>query len=102
MQHRMEVGLHKYISDDITIINYATYTAKVIMKNNELVYENDILGMWDMERYITLLMGEIPRLSDDVNGYGPMGKDFISHVDVPNEVKSTFYELKQEYAEMVC
>ena len=52
------------------------------------------LGMWDMERYITLLMGEIPRLSDDKNGYGPQGKNFISHVDIPQEVRDAFEELK--------
>ena len=25
--------------------------------------------MWDMDRYVNLLMGEIPRLRDDGNGY---------------------------------
>lgn len=101
MQYRMEAGLKKYISKDITIINYATYTANVVVKHNELTYENDILGMWDMKRYITLLMGEIPRLSDDENGYGPMGNNFIAHVDIPEEVKIAFSELKDQYAEMI-
>lgn len=42
-------------------------------------------------------MGEIPRLSDDENGYGPKGKDFIAHVDIPTEVKNAFEELCEEY-----
>lgn len=53
----------------------------------------DIWGMWDIDRYISLLMGEIPRLSDDENGYGPKGKNFIAHVDITSEVKNAFDEL---------
>ena len=101
MQHRMEAGLRKYINDNITIINYAVYSAKVIVKNSKLAFEDEILGMWDMDRYITLLMGEIPRLADNEDGYGPRGKGFIAHVDIPNEVEEAFLELKEVYSGMV-
>lgn len=101
MQHRMEAVLRKYISTDITIINFASYAAKVVVEDNELTYENNIFGMWDIEHYISLLMGEIPRLCDNVNGYGPKGKNFIEHVHIPNEVHNAFLELKKEYGEMV-
>ena len=57
--------------------------------------------MWDMDRYITLLMGEIPRLSDSKDGYGPNGKNFIAHVDIPEEVVKAFSELQQEYPDKV-
>lgn len=73
----------------------------MIVKDSQLVYEEDIKGMWDMNRYITLLMGEIPRLSDSIEGYGPNGKGFIAHVDIPGEVETAFSELKKEYAGMV-
>jgi len=101
MQHRMEAGLRKYVSDDVTIINYAVYCAHVIVKDSKLVFEKEIWGMWDMDRYITLLMGEIPRLSDDGNGYGPKGKGYIAHVDMPKEVKDAFKELKKEFADKI-
>lgn len=101
MQHRMEAGLRKYIDDSIIIVNYAVYSAKVIIKNLNLVFENEILGMWEMDRYITLLMGEIPRLSDNEDGYGPKGKGFIAHVNIPNEVEKAFLELKEVYSDMV-
>ena len=32
-------------------------------------------------------MGEVPRLRDDEHGYGPLGRGFIAHVDVPDEVE---------------
>lgn len=101
MQYRMEAGLRKYVSNNIIIINYAVYSAKVIIDNSTLTYEENIWGMWDMNRYISLLMGEIPRLSDDENGYGPKGKDFIAHVDIPLEVRNAFNELYNEYSELV-
>lgn len=101
MQYRMEAGLRKYVNNNIKIINYAVYSAKVIADNCALKYEKNIWGMWDMNRYISLLMGEIPRLSDDENGYGPKGKDFIAHVDIPLEVRNAFNELYNKYSELV-
>jgi uncharacterized SAM-binding protein YcdF (DUF218 family) len=97
MQRRMAAGLKKYVNDNVTIINYATYCAKVLNQNDELVYEENIHGMWTIERYVNLLMGEIPRLSDDENGYGPNGKNYIAHVDIPEYVKIAFEELKMVF-----
>lgn len=101
MQHRMEAGLKKYTDSNVQIINYAVYSTRVIVENSALTYDRSILGMWDIDRYISLLMGEIPRLSDDENGYGPKGKNFIAHVDIPVEVKNAFDELYIEYAGLI-
>lgn len=98
MQRRMEAGMRKYVNDDVLIINYAVYMATVVEKNHTLMYEEQIIGMWDVERYVNLLMGEIPRLSDDKNGYGPDGKNFIVHVDIPKEVKVAFDKLSKVYS----
>ena len=101
MQYRMEAGLRKYVSSDINIINYASYRANIIVKDDSLTYDTDIYGMWDVDRYVNLLMGEIPRLTDDANGYGPNGKDFIAHVDISDRVLKAFNELKNEYGQEV-
>ena len=101
MQHRMEATLRKYVNSDVKIINYSTYSAEIMIKNHELTYTDEIWGMWDMERYISLLLGEIPRLSDDEAGYGPRGKNFIAHVDIPADVKRAFDELQKIYSELV-
>lgn len=100
MQYRMEAGLRKY-EKDITIINYAAYSARVIVRHSELGFEKDIHGMWDMERYISLLLGEIPRLTDDQNGYGPKGKNYIAHVDIPESAANAFTELSAVYSRLV-
>ena len=54
-----------------------------------------------MERYIGLLMGEISRLRDDEKGYGPKGKDYIVHIDIPDNVKKAFSELEQKYGNLI-
>lgn len=46
--------------------------------------------MWPMKRYLELVMGEIPRMRDDSNGYGPRGKGIIPHVDIPAEVEQAY------------
>ena len=100
MQHRMEAGLRKY-APDMRIINYAVYDAKVVLKDSELAFDKEIWGMWDMDRYINLLLGEIVRLADDRGGYGPKGSNFIAHVEIPAKVREAFSELEKEYAGMV-
>ena len=96
MQNRMDAGLRKYVPEK-TIINYSAYFAEVIPKDEELYYAKKIHGMWSLERYVNLLMGEIPRLTDNEEGYGPKGKDFIAHIEVPIIVQEAFDELKYVY-----
>jgi hypothetical protein len=99
----MDAGFRKYLQDSkVEVINFASYQVKVEVKNEKLVIEpTGIWGMWDIERYISLLMGEIPRLIDDANGYGPNGKNYIAHVDIPVNALKAFEELKEEYRDLV-
>lgn len=46
-----------------------------------------------LDRYMQLIMGEIPRLKDDINGYGPKGNGFIEHVDIPYSVEESYSKL---------
>lgn len=103
MQCRMDAGFRKYFKDSkVQLINFASYKVKVQVKNEKLVIEpSDIWGMWDIEKYISLLMGEIPRLLDNSDGYGPKGKNYIAHVDIPMEVLKAFQELKEEYGHLI-
>jgi uncharacterized SAM-binding protein YcdF (DUF218 family) len=51
---------------------------------------------WSADRFLSLVLGEIPRLRDDEKGYGPRGRDFLVHVDIPDEVESDFEGLVRE------
>ena len=96
MQNRMDAGFRKYCPCDTALINYATYKVHFTVQNDKLCLEqNNIWQMWNIDKYIELLMGEIPRLTDNINGYGPQGKDFIAHVDIPQEVHSAYQYLYQ-------
>ncbi|KAF9766645.1 hypothetical protein IL306_000927 [Fusarium sp. DS 682] len=52
--------------------------------------DSHIDGIWSMERFMSLLVGEIPRMRDDENGYGPQGKGSIAHVDTPQDVEDAW------------
>jgi uncharacterized SAM-binding protein YcdF (DUF218 family) len=47
-------------------------------------------GTWTFARYNGLLLGEMARLHDDENGYGPRGKNFIPHIDIPAAVWESY------------
>jgi uncharacterized SAM-binding protein YcdF (DUF218 family) len=50
---------------------------------------------WTMERFLALIMGEIRRLHDDENGYGPKGQGFLPHVDIPVAVLESHERLSR-------
>ncbi|KAL4741423.1 hypothetical protein BDV11DRAFT_183065 [Aspergillus similis] len=54
-------------------------------------------GLWPLERFISLILGEIPRLRDDEDGYGPRGRDFIPHVEVPVDIEAAWTRLRASF-----
>lgn len=52
---------------------------------------------WPFDRWASLIVGEVPRLRDDADGYGPSGRGFIAHVDVPAAVTRAHSELLQAH-----
>jgi hypothetical protein len=103
MQRRMDAGFRKiWAHKKVEIINFAPYRAKVTVKQDTLCFEDSHMeGLWSMEHYISLQTGEIPRLSDTEDGYGPKGKGYIAHVDIPLEVQEAFEWLKIHYSDAV-
>lgn len=95
MQRRMSATLEKY-EPDMRIINFATYEVEIIEKSKKLLYRNIPEGMWEIERYQSLLLGEIVRLRDDKYGYGPNGENYIAHVEMPTQVDEAFAYLSDK------
>lgn len=94
MQRRMTAGLKKY-APDMHVLNYACSQVKFDANpdTGEIIYIDPPEGMWDMDRYITLMLGDIQRLQDNESGYGPKGKNYIAHVDIPDNVLQAWKEL---------
>lgn len=56
---------------------------------------------WPAGRWAALVVGEVPRLRDDADGYGPRGRGFIAHVDVPDEVEAAHAAVLAAHPEWV-
>ena len=57
--------------------------------------------VWSRERFRSLIVGEIRRLRDDAEGYGPRGKNFIDHLEVPADVLAAYARLAAAHPESV-
>jgi uncharacterized SAM-binding protein YcdF (DUF218 family) len=101
MQLRSHASFIKEWADEETlIISYCPFIPQLKVSESGYEYINEgINGLWTMDRFIDLIMGEIPRLRDDANGYGPKGKGFISHVDIPERVLDSYQRLISYYRE---
>lgn len=95
MQRRMGAAFRLHASPATRLINYASHQTTVALTGGMLTYPAPPQGMWPVDRYVTLLMGEVPRLTDDANGYGPAGRGYIAHVGVPPEVSRAFTYLRE-------
>ncbi|MDR3598412.1 YdcF family protein [Clostridium sp.] len=93
MQLRTYASFSKYINNKkVELINYAPFIP--VVDSNLKLTNKDINGIWSEQRYLELIMGEIPRLRDDINGYGPAGRNFIVHVNIPREIEECYKNLK--------
>lgn len=54
-------------------------------------------GLWTKDYFLSLVLGEIPRLRDDRNGYGPKGTGYIESLEIPTEVLSAYEKLSNHY-----
>lgn len=109
MQLRME-AVCRHDWPGVQPVSFATYATRVVVGEapsesgdplDALAFCPVPLGMWATRRYLALLMGEIPRLTDGPDGYGPRGKNFLVHVDIPAEVEAAFVRLREAFPECV-
>lgn len=92
MQLRSYASFYKYLKDRNTIIiNYSPFIPE--LDGNMKFINKNVDGIWDFTRYLDLISGEIPRLRDDNKGYGPNGKNFIAHIDIPSDILEKYNEL---------
>ncbi|KAI9925347.1 hypothetical protein AWENTII_011825 [Aspergillus wentii] len=98
MMRRTIASFKKAYEDVIHIpefIGYPVFVPRMTVKDVVLAYDDSIpTALWPQSRFLELLIGEIPRLRDDENGYGPNGKGFIPHVEVPHRVEEAWMRLR--------
>ncbi len=77
-------------------LNWPVIVPQLVMRDGIVDFDSRLPpGLWAPNRYVSLLMGEIPRLRDDENGYGPRGHGFIDHVDIPDDVRAAHAHLSR-------
>lgn len=70
----------------------------LVSQETHTMFRSGVKGLWPVARYLSLALGEIPRIRDDANGYGPQGRDFITHVDIPPAVINAWEILTSDAA----
>lgn len=79
--------------------SFTSFAPFVPSVDERLEFTNDgVLGLWDFDRFIALLLGEIPRLRNAPGGYGPLGLGFIDPVDIPPVIEHAHSRLSKRYA----
>ncbi len=71
-------------------VSFAPFAPLVEQTKAGYQVKGDIEGTWTFDRFVSLVLGEVLRLRDDENGYGPKGKNFIDHVEVPPEILDAY------------
>ena len=103
MQRRTHASFRQAFRDlpDTVLVNFPTLVPRVLAQGGALRFDDlEPESLWPMERFVSLVMGEIPRLRDDERGYGPKGRGFIPHVEIPPEVEAAHARLLRALGKM--
>lgn len=104
MQRRTEATFRRVWApgSKTRFINFPTFIPSVYADNGAVRFENaDRAGLWSMERFISLVLGEIPRLRNDENGYGPRGRGYIVEVQIPASVNAAYKRLREVFEGLI-
>ncbi|MFN3404302.1 MAG: YdcF family protein [Cytophagaceae bacterium] len=95
LQRRSEASFRKVFGGNFEFYSYASFIPLVQGNHEILEYcDESCLQFCDLDRLLSLVMGEIPRLADNEDGYGPRGRNYIIHVDIPQDIVESFEKLK--------
>lgn len=93
MQRRTDASFRHVWQDrpDVQFINWPTFTPQLEQQDGGLVYRGETdASLWTWPRFASLMLGEIPRLRNGPQGYGPLGKGFIVAVEIPAQIEEAY------------
>lgn len=79
LQQRSHLATLKHLDPGCMLFSYAPFIPRA-----------EGIRPWPDERFFELVLREIPRITDNENGYGPKGRNFIVHADIPPEVVQSY------------
>jgi uncharacterized SAM-binding protein YcdF (DUF218 family) len=98
MQRRTAASFQRAYADapEVRLLSHATFVPALTGAGEAVRFAGpERAGLWPVDRFVSLVMGEVPRLRDDGLGYGPRGRGFIAHVEVPAEVEAAHQRLRR-------
>ncbi|MBO1299185.1 MULTISPECIES: YdcF family protein [unclassified Enterococcus] len=95
LQRRTKATFEKeWGKTSVDFYNYVPILPQVTESTKGFSFSDQRLNdLWPADYFQALVLGEMVRLKDDAQGYGPNGKGFIGHVDIPDEVWSAYLRL---------
>lgn len=83
---------------EVDFISWPVFVPQLVLQDDQPVITGarSQQGLWTLERYVSMMLGEVQRLRDDHQGYGPLGLGFIGHVDIPHAVEQAWQRLMAE------
>jgi len=96
MQRRTHACFRRCLRDDpgMVVSSYAPFVPEVTQGD---VKGPDGSTVWTLRRFTALLLGEMRRLRDAEDGYGPKGADFIDHIEIPSDVMDAYRRVAGEH-----
>ncbi|MBU9854293.1 YdcF family protein [Rahnella bonaserana] len=97
MQLRTDASFRHVWRDrpDVTFLNWPVLVPQLEREGDGLRFAGEgHHSLWSLPRFVSLLLGEIPRLRNAPGGYGPRGAGFIAEVDIPAEIEEIYARLK--------
>jgi uncharacterized SAM-binding protein YcdF (DUF218 family) len=101
MQRRTHASFERaWKGTDTAIVSFSPFIPVITEeKPGEFGVQGIGGGIWGFDRFLSLIQGEIVRLRDDENGYGPKGRNYIDHVDMPREVIEAYERVSARFNE---
>ncbi|WP_293863935.1 YdcF family protein [uncultured Alsobacter sp.] len=103
MQRRTDASFRRAWRDapwPTAFLNWPTFRPSLAWTDGEVRFGAQCpRPLWSGQRFLSLLLGEVPRLRDDERGYGPLGTGFIVHVDIPADVEVAYGRLSAYFAD---
>lgn len=90
MQRRLQATFQKSWAPftDALFFSCAPFVPSVDFVDGAMIVNTpDGMEAWSPDRFVSMLLGEMLRLRDDVRGYGPNGKNYIVSVRIPPEIE---------------
>ena len=108
MQRRSRMSFERHIALQLAQTGRWPSIGNVVVRSDcepfvvggvDVLNKNSSSGLpYSMDRYVSLLLGEIPRLRNDAGGYGPLGRNFIGECIIPDEAEAAFRTLEASHA----